>query len=72
MYRLVLNSESHTFDNTRNISFYDYISREEKVKTAKSILLLLYLLDKTHLQLYLNNDDYLENIKLWENEIVPN
>ena len=71
MYRLILNDESHTFDNTRNINFYDYISREEKVKTAKSILLLLYLLDKTHLQLYFNDESYLENIKRWQNEIIP-
>ncbi len=71
MYRLILNNESHTYDNTRTINFYDYISREEKVKTAKSILLLLYLLDKTHLQLYFNNDSYLETIKSWENEIIP-
>lgn len=72
MYRLILNNESHTFDNTRNINFYDYISREEKVKTAKSILLLLYLLDRTHLQLYFNNETYLQNIKKWEEEIIPN
>ena len=71
MYRLILNNESHTYDNTRTINFYDYISREEKVKTAKSILLLLYLLDKTHLQLYFNNDSYLEIIKSWEEEIIP-
>lgn len=72
MYRLVLNDESHTFDNTRNINFYDYTSREEKVRTAKSVLLLLYLLDKTHLQLYFNDETYLENIKKWKNEIIPN
>lgn len=72
MYRLVLNNESHTFDDTRNINFYDYISREEKVKTAKSILLLLYLLDETHLQLYFNNENYLKEIQGWENEIIPN
>ena len=71
MYRLILNNESHTYDNTRNINFYDYISREEKVKTAKSILLLLYLLDKTHLQLYFNNNSYIETIKSWEKEIIP-
>lgn len=72
MYRLVLNSESHTFDSTRNINFYNYISREEKIKTAKSILFLLYLLDKTHLQLYLNNESYIEKIKEWEIQLIPN
>ena len=72
MYRLVLNNESHTHDDTRNINFYACISREEKVKTAKSVLLLLYLLDKTHLQSYFNNEIYLKEIKGWENEIIPN
>lgn len=71
MYRLVLNNESHTFDATRSLNFYDYISREEKVKTAKSILILLYLLDKAHLQLYFNNQDYLTNIESWRKEIIP-
>lgn len=71
MYRLVLNSESHTFDETRSLAFFDFISREEKVKTAKSILILLYLLDKVHLEIYFNNKDIISTIERWEEEIIP-
>lgn len=71
MYRLILNNESHTFDNTRNIDFYECISREEKVKTAKSVLVLLYILDKIHLQVYFANEKIIENIASWEDEIIP-
>ena len=72
MYRLVLNNESHTFEETRRLDFFDFISREEKIKTAKSILILLYLLDKVHLEIYLNNNDYITRIQNWEQEIIPN
>lgn len=71
MYRLVLNSESHTFDETRSLDFFDFISREEKVKTAKSILILLYLLDKVHLEIYFSNNDIISTIESWEEEIIP-
>ena len=71
MYRLILNNESHTFDETRSLNFYDFISRDEKIKTAKSILILLNLLDNTHLKSYFDNDDYLQYLQIWENEIIP-
>lgn len=71
MYRLILNNESHTFDATRNLDFYDFISREEKIKTARSLLILLNLLDSTHLKAYFDDTQYLLDIKKWENEIIP-
>lgn len=71
MYRLILNNESHTFDETRSLDFYDFISRDEKIKTARSILILLNILDNTHLKSYLDCEDYIEELKIWENEIIP-
>lgn len=71
MYRLILNNESHTFDETRSLDFYDFIARDEKIKTARSILILLNILDNTHLRAYLDNEDYIQDLKIWENEIIP-
>lgn len=71
MYRLILNNESHTFDETRSLNFYDFISRDEKIKTARSILILLNILDNTHLKSYLDSEDYTKELKIWENEIIP-
>ncbi|MBQ9297999.1 MAG: AAA family ATPase [Clostridia bacterium] len=71
MYRLILNNESHTFDETRSLDFYDFISRDEKIKTARSILILLNILDNTHLKAYLDGEDYIKELKIWENEIIP-
>ncbi|MBO5476962.1 MAG: AAA family ATPase [Clostridia bacterium] len=71
MYRLILNNESHTFDETRSLDFYDFISRDEKIKTARSIIILLNILDNTHLKAYLDGEDYIKELKIWENEIIP-
>ncbi|MCL2859444.1 MAG: AAA family ATPase [Oscillospiraceae bacterium] len=70
MYRLVLHGESHSYDSTRNLDFYDFISKDEKVKTAKSILILLYLLDSTHLNTYFNNNDKVKNIINWQTGLM--
>ena len=71
MYRLILNNESHTFDETRSLDFYDFISRGEKIKTARSLLILLNILDNIHLKSYLNSEDYIQDLEIWENEIIP-
>ena len=71
LYRILLNNESHTFDETRSLDFYDFISRDEKIKTARSILILLNILDNTHLKAYLDGEDYIKELKIWENEIIP-
>ena len=34
-------------------------------------LILLNLLDNTHLKSYFDNDDYLQYLQIWENEIIP-
>ena len=64
MYRLVLHGESHAEDKTKALDFFSCISEKEKQKTAKDILSLLYLLNKAHLQKYLEKGQ-VERIKQW-------
>ncbi|KEA45949.1 hypothetical protein CR66_04020 [Campylobacter mucosalis] len=64
MYRLVLHGESHAENRIKALDFFSHISQDEKIKTAKDVLSLLYLLHKTHLQKYLDESE-IENIKEW-------
>jgi len=64
MYRLVLHGESHAEDKTKTLDFFSCISESEKQKTAKDILSLLYLLNKAHLQKYLQKEQ-VEKIEQW-------
>ena len=41
MYRLILNGESHTCDETKIVEFFDYTSREEKIRIFDNIIELL-------------------------------
>lgn len=77
MYRLVLNTESHFKERTRLLlsnSFKEHFSLEEKSRTARDILMLIYLLDEIHLKFHLkvDNDDLvefkIEKIKSWLDE----
>jgi len=57
MYRLVLNGESHLQDATLaypNRNFSPFISNEEKVRTAKDVLIFLYLISPLHLKNHLS------------------
>lgn len=59
MYRLILNSESHLQERSKqilNTTFKEHFSLDEKVKTAKDILMFLYLLDPVHLKIHLKKD----------------
>ena len=56
MYRLVLHGESHAEDKTKALDFFSCISEMEKRKTARDVLSLLYLLNKAHLQKYLQKE----------------
>jgi len=53
MYRLVLHGESHTEETVRAdndaLVFFSYTSDDEKQKTARYILCMMYLLQKDHL-----------------------
>lgn len=64
MYRLVLHGESHAEDKTKTLDFFSCISESEKQKTARRILSLLYLLNKAHLQKYLQKEQ-VEKIEQW-------
>lgn len=58
MYRLVLHNESHFVEQIQNfhdgINFYDFISEEEKQKTAREVLSLIYLLNPLHVKAHLS------------------
>ena len=64
MYRLVLHGESHAEDKTKALDFFSCISEDEKQNTAKDILSLLYLLNKAHLQKYLQKEK-VDKIEQW-------
>ncbi|MEB9457381.1 AAA family ATPase [Bacillus anthracis] len=79
MYRLVLHGDSHLEDRAKifiDRDFYSFIDRDEKVRTAKDILIFLKLLNPIHLETHLTskNDDIASEIKLghinsWEAEL---
>ena len=72
MYRLVLNTESHTEERAYNFAetkMFDYISSDEKKITAKNVLILLYLLDPSHLKLHELDVD---KIVQWEEQLFKN
>ncbi|MBO0467485.1 AAA family ATPase [Enterococcus plantarum] len=51
MYRLVLNSESHFKENIQGnteINWFNYLTMDEKSRTAKDIICFLYLLNSQH------------------------
>lgn len=64
MYRLVLHGESHAEDKTKALDFFSCIGEDEKQNTAKDILSLLYLLNKVHLQKYLQKEQ-VKKIEQW-------
>ncbi|WP_339198468.1 AAA family ATPase [Solibacillus sp. FSL R5-0449] len=79
MYRLILNTESHLNERSKLIlstTFKEHFSIDEKVKTAKDILMFLYLLNPLHLELHLKvgNEDInikTEQIKSWIDTTFP-
>lgn len=53
MSRLTLNSESHSAENIYSLNtITPYFTREEKVQTAKSLLLFLLYINRTHMEAY--------------------
>ena len=62
MYRLILNGESHLEERTKSltdINFFATITTDEKKRTAKDVLCLMYLLNSNHIkaQFYAMKDD---------------
>lgn len=77
MYRLILHGESHYEEQIYSIhdgyNFYQFISEEEKIKTAKNILCFIYLLNPFHIIAYLQTESRaIENIKQWIKSIPDN
>ena len=68
MYRLTLNTESHMAENVYTLdSITSCFTKEEKVQTAKSVLLFLLYINKPHLAAYLV-EEQLTVIEGWKSE----
>lgn len=68
MYRIVVNNLSHSKYQiqTCNLNFYSFLSEEEKIRTAKDILCLIYGLNKNHLKAHLKNiNDAIKTVEEW-------
>ena len=77
MYRLVLHGESHYAERVYSLrddtNFYNFVSDDEKKRTAKDILCFMYLLNSAHIQAYLQTiSNAIENIKQWCNQTKSN
>ena len=77
MYRLVLHGESHYLERVYSLrddtNFYEFVSDDEKKRTAKDILCFMYLLNPAHIQAYLQTiTNAIENIKQWCKQIKDN
>lgn len=73
MYRLVLHGESHFEAPVKvlNIDFFDTISDEEREKTARDLLVLLYLLDDLHVLKHLADvRNAKKQLEQWKCEIL--
>lgn len=73
MYRLVLHGGSHYEEHVKsmgNADFFDYISSDEKVRTAKDVLCFIYSLNDIHVLEHLaGKDDVVKTIKGWLEKI---
>lgn len=68
MYRLTLNTESHMAESMYSLnSITSHFTREEKIQTAKSVLLFLYYVNKPHLSAYLSAEQ-INQIEEWQTE----
>lgn len=79
MYRLVLHGGSHSEERVMSMvsdDFFDYISADEKKRTAKEVLVFLSLLDNIHVTEHLKKDvdgsilsDVQNDLAQWKTEI---
>lgn len=74
MCRLALNGESHMEERVYNLdTITPYFSKQEKVQTAKSLLLFLNYINPEHLSCYLakknaGDEDKMAEIESWKSE----
>ena len=67
IFKIMFNMESHMEEKVNSVNFSDYISDEEKQKTAKNIICLLYKLNPIHIKEHLRHEGDLETIiEEWE------
>lgn len=67
MFRLVLNGESHEEEAAYALSNFDELyTVDEKRRTAKCVLLLLYYINKPHLAAYINDSAQFAVIESWK------
>lgn len=74
MYRLVLHGESHfetrVYAMQGDLSFYRFISEEEKQRTCKEVLCFMYCLSPDHIESYI--PDAIHEIQKWMADIRTN
>ena len=67
IFKIMFNMESHMEEKVKRVKFSDYISDDEKQRTAKDIICLLYKLNPIHIKEHLRGEGDLEKIiKEWE------
>lgn len=67
IFKIMFNMESHMEEKVNSVNFSNYISDEEKQRTAKDIICLLYKLNPIHIKEHLRDEKELESIiKEWE------
>ena len=74
MYRLVLHGESHfetrVYAMQDDLSFYRFISEEEKQRTCKEVLCFMYCLNPDHIESHI--PDAIHEIQTWMADIRTN
>lgn len=71
MYRLVLNTESHSQESAQGapeLSFFSHLSAAEKQRTTRDVLCFMYCVSPVHVLSHLPKaqrdlDDWMQNIK---------
>lgn len=76
MYRLVLHNESHYEEQIYNLhdnaNFYNYISENEKKRTAKDVLCFMFFINPDHIKAHLKSvKNAIRKIEEW-GKCIPN
>lgn len=69
MYRLILNGDSHMLERTNSLEdmdYLDFLSDNERRRTAQEVICFIYLLNKPHVLAHLEGKKNIEvNIRKW-------
>lgn len=69
MYRLVLNGDSHMEERTNSLTdmdYLDFLSEEERQRTAREVICFIYLLNDYHVLAHLDGKkNIITNIQKW-------